>query len=104
MCSPVQTSVPVCIFPKEVDVGRSSSHRGSGPTCHPLLPFLMGSRSQFSRGWAEGDSGTGKTFFLLYQGYDPRWHFMPGIHLAVLMSSTGEACQESWHTGFQIHQ
>lgn len=59
MCSPVQTSIPICMVPKEVDVGRSSSHRGSGPTYHPLLPLLLGSRSQFSRGWAEGDSGTG---------------------------------------------
>lgn len=89
MCSPVQTCIPSSMFPKGVGVGRSSSHRASGPTCHPLLPLLKGSRSQFSGGGAEGDSGTGAFpslhFFLLYQGYDPKWHLMPGIHLAVLV-------------------
>lgn len=75
MCSPVQTSIHIFMFPKGVDVGNSSSHRGSGLTCHPLPPLLMGSRSQLSRGWAEGDSGTG-TF--------PSLHFSCFIGVMIL--------------------
>lgn len=96
MCSPVQTSVPFCMVPKEVDVARSSSHRGSGPTCHTPCSHscwvLEVSSQEDGQKVTVVQAHSQVYIFPVYQDYDPRWHFIPGIYLAVLMSNSGEAC------------